>query len=107
MAAGMGGKSSMTSYGQHKRTIRAMFIYDNRLGSSLLLEARAGALRTLECQRTIDSEQRDMLCRVCECADETMEHIVMQCRPIEPKCRADTLLHVALGLEGDGEEMNR
>ncbi|KAL1485786.1 hypothetical protein MTO96_047214 [Rhipicephalus appendiculatus] len=26
---GMGGKSSMTLYGQHKRTIGAVFIYDN------------------------------------------------------------------------------
>ncbi|KAH7983626.1 hypothetical protein HPB52_013190 [Rhipicephalus sanguineus] len=77
------------------------------LGSSLLFEARAGALRTLERQRTIDSEQRDVLCRVCECADETMEHIVVQCREIEPQCRGDNPLHSALGFEGDGGEMNR
>ncbi|KAL1417542.1 hypothetical protein MTO96_026761 [Rhipicephalus appendiculatus] len=104
---GMGGKSSMALYGQHKRTIGAVFIYDNSLGSNLLFEARAGVLRTLERQRTIDSEQRDVLCRVCECADETMERIVVQCKEIEPQCRRDTLLHFALGFEGDGGEMNR
>ncbi|KAL1439751.1 hypothetical protein MTO96_009608 [Rhipicephalus appendiculatus] len=97
----------MTLYEQHKRTIGAVFIYDNSLGSSLLFEARAGALRTLERQRTIDSEQRDVLCRVCECADETMEHIVVQCKEIEPQCRGDTPLHFALGFEGDGGEMIR
>ncbi|KAL1486622.1 hypothetical protein MTO96_046872 [Rhipicephalus appendiculatus] len=91
---GMGDKSSMTLYGQHKRTIGAVFIYGNSLGSSLLFEARAGALRTLE-------RQRDVLCRVCECADETMEHIVVQCKEIEPQCRRDTPLHFALGFEGD------
>ncbi|KAL1485410.1 hypothetical protein MTO96_010131 [Rhipicephalus appendiculatus] len=106
-ALGWGDKSSMTLYGQHKRTIGAVFIYDNSLGSSLLFEARAGALRTLERQRTIGSEQRDVLCRVCECADETMEHIVVQCKEIEPQCRRDTPLHFALGFEGDDGEMNR
>ncbi|KAH8042709.1 hypothetical protein HPB51_025541 [Rhipicephalus microplus] len=71
-------------------TIGAVSMYDNSLGSSLLFEARAWVFRTLEHQRTIDSDQRDVMCRVCQSADETIEHIVVQCKEIEPQCKGGT-----------------
>ncbi|KAH8034238.1 hypothetical protein HPB51_021951 [Rhipicephalus microplus] len=40
-------KSSLLLYRQHKDTIAPVPLYDNGLGSVLLFEARAGALRTL------------------------------------------------------------
>ncbi|KAH8042852.1 hypothetical protein HPB51_026117 [Rhipicephalus microplus] len=40
-------KSSLLLYRQHKDTIAPVQLYDNGLGSVLLFEARAGALRTL------------------------------------------------------------
>ncbi|KAH8019988.1 hypothetical protein HPB51_023804 [Rhipicephalus microplus] len=97
----------MTIYGQHTRTIGVVYIFDNSLGNSLLFEALAGALRTLERQRTIDSDHRDVMCRVCECADETIERIVVECKEIEPQRRGDNPLHVALGFEDERRDINK
>ncbi|CAN7997050.1 unnamed protein product, partial [Ixodes hexagonus] len=69
-------KSSLQIYSAHKETIGPETYYDNGLGSRLLFEARAGALRTrLYRQRfdpTIDSVH-------CDQEDETTVHLVLHC----------------------------
>ncbi|KAH7967192.1 hypothetical protein HPB49_023428 [Dermacentor silvarum] len=43
----MAANSTLAVYRQHKQEISAVYFYDNALGSKLLFEARAGALRTI------------------------------------------------------------
>ncbi|KAL1471084.1 hypothetical protein MTO96_040109, partial [Rhipicephalus appendiculatus] len=47
----MEAKSSLECYRKHKESICGSRFYDNGIGSSLLFEARAGAIRTLEYRR--------------------------------------------------------
>ncbi|KAH7977810.1 hypothetical protein HPB49_003685 [Dermacentor silvarum] len=50
----MEGKSTLKLYREHKQEIRMEPLYDNSVASSLLFEARAGALRTLVYRRRYD-----------------------------------------------------
>lgn len=47
-------KETLSFYGQHKNSIKAVRLYDNSVGSALLFEARAGALYTLTRQQVFD-----------------------------------------------------
>ncbi|KAH9360932.1 hypothetical protein HPB48_007013 [Haemaphysalis longicornis] len=93
----------MSFYGQRKNSIKAVRLYDNSVGSALLFEARARALRTLTRQQVFDETVTCMLCRACRNSDETIEHLVLQCDALgEPV--SQTALAVALGFEdSEGE----
>lgn len=100
-------KSSLALYRAHKRAISSVRLYDNSLGSTLLFEARAGALRTRVRQKRLDDSVEDVLCRACVHEEETMEHVVLQCDQLGPDRKGvgsdgNTPLHVALGFEEGG-----
>ncbi|KAL1426867.1 hypothetical protein MTO96_017944 [Rhipicephalus appendiculatus] len=98
----MSGKATLELYRSSKSTIGSVRMYDNSTGSSLLFEARAGALQTLTYKRTIDKEMASELCRACGSADETIAHLVIECGQIGlPRTES---LRTALGFAGeDGE----
>ncbi|KAG0443412.1 hypothetical protein HPB47_014946 [Ixodes persulcatus] len=63
-------KSTLTMYAELKQQITAETrLYDNSLGSRLLFEARAGALRTLVYKQRFDNNVQSTVCRVCEETD--------------------------------------
>ncbi|CAN7977958.1 unnamed protein product, partial [Ixodes persulcatus] len=73
-------KTTLQVYLTHKTTIASeALLYDNSLGSRLLSEARAGALRTLVYRRRFDATVTSSACRVCGGYDETVEHVVLDC----------------------------
>ncbi|KAG0425008.1 hypothetical protein HPB47_027798 [Ixodes persulcatus] len=58
-------KTTLQVYLTHKTTIASeALLYDNSLGSRLLSEARAGALRTLVYRRRFDATVTSSACRV-------------------------------------------
>ncbi|KAH7983163.1 hypothetical protein HPB52_009699 [Rhipicephalus sanguineus] len=65
-------KTTMALYCEHKGEISAEPLYDNSVCSTLLFEARAGALRTLSYQRHFDTDPdvQMALCRVCGSDDD-------------------------------------
>ncbi|KAG0437243.1 hypothetical protein HPB47_017538, partial [Ixodes persulcatus] len=69
----------------HKHNIRAEDFYDNSLGSRLLFEARAGALRTLAYRQRFDPMIITIQCRLCDQEAETIEHLVLRCPALTPK----------------------
>ncbi|KAG0428715.1 hypothetical protein HPB47_024306 [Ixodes persulcatus] len=78
-------KTTLGVYVANKRTIGSEArLYDNSLGSRLLFEARAGALRTLSYRRHFYSTVTTSVCRVCGAHDETVAHIVLQCAGLRP-----------------------
>lgn len=104
---GCSEKSSLALYRAHKTAIAPSRLYDNSLGSTLLFEARAGALRTLTRQKRLDNSLENVLCRACGCEEETVEHVVLHCDRLGPGkedtgTEGNTPLHVALGFEEGG-----
>ncbi|KAL3184470.1 hypothetical protein MRX96_031762 [Rhipicephalus microplus] len=95
-------KSSLLLYRQHKDTIALVPLYDNGLGSVLLFEARAGALRTLVRKQAYDGELVSVVCRACGRADETIAHIVTECPQLSPSS-SNTNLAAALGFVDTGD----
>lgn len=84
-------KSTLTMYAELKQQITAETrLYDNSLGSRLLFEARAGALRTLVYKQRFDSNVQSTVCRVCEGESETAEHIILRCGGIRPSVTPPT-----------------
>ncbi|KAG0431634.1 hypothetical protein HPB47_021574, partial [Ixodes persulcatus] len=78
-------KKTLQVYLTHKTIIASeALLYDNSLGSRLLSEARAGALRTLVYRRRFDATVTTSTCRVCGGYDETVEHIVLDCAGLQP-----------------------
>ncbi|KAH7947210.1 hypothetical protein HPB52_008240 [Rhipicephalus sanguineus] len=59
-------KTTMALYCAHKAEISAEPLYDNSVGSTLLFDARAGALRTLYYRRHFDADpdEQEPLCRL-------------------------------------------
>lgn len=49
------------------------------MGSALLFEACAGALRTLVRQRSFNDKVGIVVCRVCGDGDETTEYLILNC----------------------------
>lgn len=80
-----GKKSTLDVYRAHKHNIRAEDFYDNSLGSRLLFEARAGALRTLAYRQRFDPTIMTIQCRLCDQEAETIEHLVLRCPALTPK----------------------
>ncbi|XP_077563663.1 uncharacterized protein LOC144179249 [Haemaphysalis longicornis] len=72
-------KPTLAVYAQHKTSIGGCQLYDNSLGSALLFEARAGALRTLVRQKTFDDQVASVVCRACGEGDESAEHLILSC----------------------------
>ncbi|KAH7960504.1 hypothetical protein HPB49_020543 [Dermacentor silvarum] len=60
--AHMEGKSTLKLYREYKQEIRVEPHYDNSVASSLLFEARAGALRTLAYLRSFDDNMGSAMC---------------------------------------------
>ncbi|KAH6948082.1 hypothetical protein HPB50_022807 [Hyalomma asiaticum] len=92
-------KSTLTMYRSHKKAIAAERLYDNGIGSSLLFEARAGALRTLVYRRRYDTSPDDTtaMCRICSAEEEDVEHLVLCCTGLSPRSAEGTDLSTALG----------
>lgn len=104
---GMELKSTLECYRLHKRSISAVGFYDNGVGSILLFEARAGALRTLAYRNRFDDSVECTLCRLCGAEAETREHLVLRCATLRPAPVDGATLPQALGfpaLEGDGDD---
>ena len=79
-------KSTLRVYNLWKNTISAEnTLYDNSLGSQLLFEARAGALRTLIYRQRFDRLVTSTTCRACGEKEETIEHIVLACSSLQPR----------------------
>ncbi|KAH8010078.1 hypothetical protein HPB51_024753 [Rhipicephalus microplus] len=105
----MEAKSTLECYRKHQDSICGSRLYDNSIGSSLLFEARAGALRTLEYRRKFDATVVSNLCRVCGVASETQEHLVLHCRSLPTSQVEGATLPQALGfqrLDEDGSSDN-
>ena len=103
----MSEKSTLAVYRCHKSSIGMVHLYDNSLGSKLLFEARAGALRTLVRLKAINKDVSDVRCRVCGVQDETIEHVVLQCEGIGPAMTDGASLETALGFEQAGGDDGR
>ncbi|KAH7963808.1 hypothetical protein HPB52_022932 [Rhipicephalus sanguineus] len=74
-------KSSMTVYMIGKGDIAKEAFFDNSRGSGLLAEARSGVRRTRHWRaHYVDGQQTQ--CILCNAAEETIEHIVLQCPKI-------------------------
>ncbi|KAH7981573.1 hypothetical protein HPB49_025557 [Dermacentor silvarum] len=98
----MAAKLTLAVYRQHKKEISAVDFYDNALGSKLLFEARAGALRTPARQRIISDEVPSVVCRACGKAEETIDHVVLLCDAIGAPAAEDLTIGAALGFEIPG-----
>ncbi|KAG0417126.1 hypothetical protein HPB47_005871 [Ixodes persulcatus] len=73
-------KPTLLVYSKNKQLIAAeTLLYDNSLGSRLLFEARAGALRTLVYRERFDPKVVSTMCRACREEPETVEHLVLYC----------------------------
>ncbi|KAH7970285.1 hypothetical protein HPB49_002260 [Dermacentor silvarum] len=108
----MEGKSTLKLYREHKREIRVEPLYDNSVASSLLFEARAGALRTRVYRRRFDENVGSVMCRVCNADQETIEHLVLHCASLTPAPIDGTALPLALGFSprvpsGSGDQVNQ
>ncbi|KAG0421626.1 hypothetical protein HPB47_002493 [Ixodes persulcatus] len=68
-------------------------LYDNSLGSRLLFEARAGALRTLVYRERFDPKVVSTMCRACREEPGTVEHLVLYCECLLPTPLVDRWLH--------------
>ncbi|KAL1434692.1 hypothetical protein MTO96_011467 [Rhipicephalus appendiculatus] len=109
MAKGYGGQVHPRVLQETKESICGSRFYDSGIGSSLLFEARAGALRTLEYSRKLDDAVRvasshpnavvSSLCRVCGVEIETQEHLVIRCRSLPTAPLEGATLPQALGFE--------
>ncbi|KAH7968259.1 hypothetical protein HPB52_007268 [Rhipicephalus sanguineus] len=97
-------KSSMTVYMMGKGDIAKEAFFDNSRGSGLLAEARSGVLRTRHWRaHYVDGQQTQ--CILCNAAEETIEHIVLQCPKIHPPSET-TSLQTALGFV-EGEDQHK
>ncbi|KAG0423841.1 hypothetical protein HPB47_000389 [Ixodes persulcatus] len=83
-------KTTLDVHVAHERTIDSEArLYDNSLGSRLLFEARAGALRTLSYRRHFNSTVTTNVCRVCGAHDKTVAHMVLECAGLRPTLSRD------------------
>ncbi|KAG0412791.1 hypothetical protein HPB47_010058 [Ixodes persulcatus] len=78
-------KSSLQIYSAHKDIIGPEAYYDNSLGSRLLFEARAGALRTRLYRQRFDPAIESVRCGACGQEDETITHLVLHCTGLTPE----------------------
>ncbi|KAH7946335.1 hypothetical protein HPB49_023365 [Dermacentor silvarum] len=93
----MESKSTLELYRGNKRGISAECFYENSIGSSLLFEARAGALRTLVYRSRFQDAGMCTKCRLCVAEADTQEHIILRCAGLQTAPAEDTDLPRALG----------
>ncbi|KAH7985249.1 hypothetical protein HPB52_024227 [Rhipicephalus sanguineus] len=100
--------TTMVLYCAHKGEISTEPLCDNSVGSMLLFEAQAGALRTLRYRRHFDAnpDVQVALCKVCGGEQETTEHIVLKCTQLTPRPTEGTTLPLALGFESTEDRRN-
>ncbi|KAH7952409.1 hypothetical protein HPB52_022839 [Rhipicephalus sanguineus] len=97
-----GKKSSMTVYMMGKGDIAKEAFFDNSRGSGLLAEARSGVLRTRHWKaHYVDGQQTQ--CILCNAAEETIEHIVLQCPKIHPPSETTSLETALSFVEGEDQ----
>ncbi|KAH7978772.1 hypothetical protein HPB49_006707 [Dermacentor silvarum] len=109
----MDTKSTLQLYKACKTDIHREDFYDNSVGSSLLFEARAGALRTLAYRHHCDSTIASTMCRACGEEDECIEHLVLRCKKLPTLLPEDATLARTLGFRspedatsGNGDEFD-
>ena len=94
---GMGEKGSLELYRSCKTDRGAVCgIYDNRVGSGLLADARAGMLNTMGIKGKYMLGED--VCQVCRSQGETIEHIILECEGLGGKRSVG--LGEAVGLVG-------
>ncbi|KAH7948713.1 hypothetical protein HPB49_001177 [Dermacentor silvarum] len=93
----MESESTLELYQGNKRGISAECFYDNSIGSSLLFEARAGALRTLVYRSRFQDTGMCTKCRLCGAEAETQEHLILRCAGQHTAPAEDTDLPRAFG----------
>ncbi|KAL3222340.1 hypothetical protein MRX96_028439 [Rhipicephalus microplus] len=76
-------KSTLLLYHQHKDIIAPVPLHDNGLASVLLFELRAGACVLLSVNKHTTANSC-VVCRMCGRADETIAHIVKECKQLSP-----------------------
>ena len=91
--ADMGEHSSMHLYATYKTNIAPVHWCGNTLGSRLLAEARGGALRTRLYRQKYDVNVTETLCSACGDAEETIQHLLLECPAILPVTDVGT--HIA------------
>ncbi|XP_037562749.1 uncharacterized protein LOC119442090 [Dermacentor silvarum] len=110
--AQVSAKATLQLYRTCKTDIHREDFYDNSIGSSLLFEARAGALRTLEYRHHFDPTIASTICRACGEEDESIEHIVLRCKRLPTLPPEDATFSRTLGFRsaddatsGNGDEV--
>ncbi|KAH7968592.1 hypothetical protein HPB52_009849 [Rhipicephalus sanguineus] len=76
-------KRALALYWEAKTDIAKEALYDNSRGSGLLCEARSGVLRTRSLRARYTAEL-DTMCPLCQGAEETIRHIVLECTGLRP-----------------------
>ncbi|KAG0415221.1 hypothetical protein HPB47_007620 [Ixodes persulcatus] len=106
-------KPTLLVYSKNKQLIVAeTLLYDNSLGSRLLFEARAGALRTLVYRERFDPKVVSTMCRACREEPETVEHLVLYCECLLPvplvhrRLHSEVMLPYALGFKTTADSDN-
>ncbi|KAH6921306.1 hypothetical protein HPB50_027715 [Hyalomma asiaticum] len=80
-------KATLSTYRENKtENATEPALCDNSCGGTLLFEARAGALRTLDYRSRFDCapETRAAVCRSCGDERETIEHLLLRCSKLTP-----------------------
>ncbi|KAL3189144.1 hypothetical protein MRX96_003279 [Rhipicephalus microplus] len=105
-------KLALSVYHTNKQAIEPERFFDNSRGSSLLLEARGGVLRTRAMQAKFTPSTRTT-CHRCDAAEETLQHAVLECTGLQPgppleetNPRNPSALATALGFRKQGAPPN-
>ncbi|KAH7977395.1 hypothetical protein HPB49_001214 [Dermacentor silvarum] len=95
-----------------KKDIHREDFYDNSVGSRLLFEARAAALRTLVYRHLYDPTIASTIGRACGEEDESVEHVVLRCKNLSTFPPEGATLSRVLGFlsadhatSGNGDEV--
>ncbi|KAM7281700.1 uncharacterized protein ISCGN_002884, partial [Ixodes scapularis] len=89
-------KPALALYAREKQEVKRIPLMDNSKGSALLSDARGGMLRT----RVFRAKYMDMEVKCVMCAqgaDETAEHVILECTGIKPDVTYEPDMAVALG----------
>ena len=95
----------MGLYRENKQNMGTVLgLYDNREGSGLLANSRAGMLYTNVLKAKID-EETDVQCDLCRKSPETIKHVVIECEGLGVR---NVSLEIALGFDPclNWEELN-
>ncbi|KAH7942830.1 hypothetical protein HPB52_001612 [Rhipicephalus sanguineus] len=76
-------KRALALYQEGKMDIAKEAFYDNSRGSGLLCKAQSGVLRT-RLLRARYTDELDVMCPLCQDAEETIRHIVLKCTGLRP-----------------------